>query len=189
MLPINIIVASTKEMGIGFKGNLPWRLKSELAFFSKMTKTTKDPTKRNAVIVGRKTWESIPEKNRPLKDRINIVLSTQKLDLVPKSDDLFQCSSFNEAVEAVNHPPLQSVIESVWIIGGAVLYKKVIEEGLCDKIYWTEIMVDFECDTFMPKWSSDDFVECEDASVPNDVQEENGIKYKYKVFKKIATSC
>ncbi len=46
-----------------------------MALFAQLTKWTNDPGKRNAVIMGRKTWESIPEKNRPLANRLNIVLS------------------------------------------------------------------------------------------------------------------
>jgi len=53
--------------------------RKEMAYFSRMTKCTKDSNKQNAVIMGRKTWESIPEKNRPLAGRINIVLSRQDL--------------------------------------------------------------------------------------------------------------
>lgn len=52
--------------------------RKEMTYFSRMTKRTKDSSKQNAVIMGRKTWESIPEKNRPLAGRINIVLSRQE---------------------------------------------------------------------------------------------------------------
>ena len=48
-----------------------------MKYFSRMTKTTKDSTKKNAVLMGRKTWESIPEKFRPLPQRLNIVISSQ----------------------------------------------------------------------------------------------------------------
>jgi dihydrofolate reductase len=50
-----------------------------MAYFARMTKRTKDSSKQNAVIMGRKTWESIPDKKRPLDKRINIVLSRQNL--------------------------------------------------------------------------------------------------------------
>jgi dihydrofolate reductase len=48
-------------------------------FFTRMTSTTKDSSKQNAVIMGRRTWESIPKKYKPLANRINIVLSSQRL--------------------------------------------------------------------------------------------------------------
>ncbi|KAI5010203.1 hypothetical protein ZWY2020_012340 [Hordeum vulgare] len=56
-----VVVAATREMGIGKDGALPWKLPSDLKFFKDLTMATSDPSKRNAVIMGRKTWESIPK--------------------------------------------------------------------------------------------------------------------------------
>jgi len=72
---INLIVAAAQNMGIGYKGGIPWVLRKDLALFAMLTKTTVSETMRNAVVMGRRTWESIPEKNRPLNNRLNIVLS------------------------------------------------------------------------------------------------------------------
>ena len=60
--------------------SLPWRLKSEMAHFSRVTKAVASGSegKTNAVIMGRKTWDSIPKKFRPLPGRLNIVLSSQE---------------------------------------------------------------------------------------------------------------
>ena len=86
-MKFNLIVAVCgKSMGIGNKGQLPWRLKSEMKHFASTTTTTKDPSKRNAVIMGRKTWESIPIKFRPLKNRLNLVLSRQNDFSLPVPD-------------------------------------------------------------------------------------------------------
>lgn len=104
-IPLTLIVAATPKNGIGKNGSLPWpMLKKEMAYFARITKrvptptntgslqsdtfkqTVLDGTQRNAVIMGRKTWESIPRKFRPLKDRTNIVISSQareKLDSIP----------------------------------------------------------------------------------------------------------
>ena len=77
-MKINLIVAACgKSMGIGLNGELPWRLKSEMKYFAETTTKTKDSDKINAVIMGRKTWESIPAKFRPLKNRLNVILSRQ----------------------------------------------------------------------------------------------------------------
>ena len=56
-------------------GTMPWRLPSDMAYFKELTSRTADPSKQNAVVMGRKTWESIPIKFRPLAGRVNIVLS------------------------------------------------------------------------------------------------------------------
>ena len=76
--PLNCIVAVSQNMGIGKDGNLPWPpLRNEFRYFQRMTTVSSVEGKQNLVIMGRKTWLSIPEKNRPLKDRINIVLSRE----------------------------------------------------------------------------------------------------------------
>merc|ERR1712002_220926 len=77
---LNGIVAVCPDLGIGKNGNLPWhpvRLNNEFKHFRKMTATPSVEGKQNVVIMGRKTWFSIPEKNRPLNNRINIVLSRE----------------------------------------------------------------------------------------------------------------
>lgn len=73
----SIIVAATKEQGIGFKGKLPWHLPKEMNKFKQITSTTTQPNLQNAVIMGRKTFECIPSKFRPLTNRLNIILSSQ----------------------------------------------------------------------------------------------------------------
>lgn len=75
-----LIVAATEEYGIGVQGTLPWRIPKDMAFFKHVTthiptESSPDPDARNAVIMGRVTWESIPPKFRPLPDRLNIIVS------------------------------------------------------------------------------------------------------------------
>lgn len=91
---INIIVAATKENGIGLRGTLPFRIRQDMSYFASVTtlfgrvdkvyySTSEEESSKecpkldqlNCCIMGRKTWDSIPQKFRPLKDRINIVLS------------------------------------------------------------------------------------------------------------------
>ena len=62
----SIIIAVDDKNGIGKNGTLPWRIKEDMEFFRTVTSTTKKKHRQNAVIMGRKTWESIPEKHRPL---------------------------------------------------------------------------------------------------------------------------
>ena len=94
-MKISLIVAGCKVkgndnlLGIGIGGNLPWRLKKEMAHFTKLTKGNG----QNAVLMGRKTWESIPTKFRPLKDRYNIIVTT-KTDYNLDTDSKF-ANAFN----------------------------------------------------------------------------------------------
>ena len=75
--PFSVVVAACKQTrGIGAGGKLPWRLRGDMQYFKQLTRSTADPLKRNAVIMGRKTWQSIPEKFRPLADRLNVVVSS-----------------------------------------------------------------------------------------------------------------
>ena len=82
-MKINLIVAGCRlngndnVLGIGQAGNLPWKLKKEMKHFANLTTFTKDTEKQNAVLMGRKTWESIPFKFKPLKNRYNLVLTSQ----------------------------------------------------------------------------------------------------------------
>jgi dihydrofolate reductase/thymidylate synthase len=71
---VDVVVAATETWGIGKEGKLPWHLPTDMAFFRKVTSTAV-AGKRNAVIMGRRTWASIPGKFRPLSGRINVVLS------------------------------------------------------------------------------------------------------------------
>lgn len=84
MSRVTLIVAATTNNGIGHAGKLPWRLPQEMQYFAKVT-SGKDTVqedggeknKKNAVVMGRATWESIPHRFRPLAGRINIVVSRQ----------------------------------------------------------------------------------------------------------------
>ncbi len=73
--PISVVVAATAAGGIGRDGKLAWELPSDMAFFRSTTMAVQQTSKQNAVIMGRRTWSSIPAKFRPLKGRLNIVLS------------------------------------------------------------------------------------------------------------------
>ncbi|KAJ1940668.1 dihydrofolate reductase, partial [Linderina macrospora] len=77
--PLLLVVAAAQNNGIGINNDLPWRLRKDMAFFNQATTTTTltDPSLpvMNVCIMGRRTWESIPPKHRPLNDRYNIVVS------------------------------------------------------------------------------------------------------------------
>ena len=77
MTKLTLIVAATTSNGIGHSSRLPWRLPHEMAYFAHVTSNAPEG-KKNVVIMGRKTWESIPPKFRPLKDRLNVVISRDR---------------------------------------------------------------------------------------------------------------
>src|SRR5689334_18443373 len=78
MVPFDIVVAMDLNSGIGKDGNLPWDIPGDLRHFKDITSRPHSMLKKNAVIMGRKTWESLPEKFRPLPGRVNLVLTHNK---------------------------------------------------------------------------------------------------------------
>src|SRR5262245_10605196 len=78
MVPFDIVVATDMNSGIGKDGQLPWNLPGDLRHFKDVTSRAKSPLKKNAVIMGRKTWEALPDKFRPLPGRVNLVLTHNK---------------------------------------------------------------------------------------------------------------
>lgn len=194
---IGIIACLLPNFGIGYKGKLPWRLPSEIKFFKNVTTSTQDSNKRNAVIMGRKTWESIPHKFRPLPFRLNIIIS-RSFDRwnVVNSDTIFTNSlvkSINELKKKCN----ELKIERIFIIGGADIYNQSYE--LCDYFLITMIESDHpvEIDTFLnKKLLMEHFVESDKLSEffsMNNIDlddfklyvEENGFKYKHTLFTRI----
>lgn len=182
-MKFNLIVAACENLGIGIKGDLPWKLRSELKYFSRMTKKIENTNKQNVVIMGRKTYFGVPESKRPLPDRINIILSRN-----PKPEDypsnVILCTSLDEAIKRLEELELKNTIENVWIVGGSSVYKEAMESEYCHRLYFTKIKAKFDCDTFFPK-IPDTFKRIEnDDDVPKEIQEENGIQYEYQIYEK-----
>lgn len=181
---INLIVAVCENMGIGVNGGLPWKLKSELAHFARLTKETREEGKKNMVIMGRRTWESIPDKFRPLPGRVNMILSS-KMSSNGVPENVLVCSSFESAIKEVQKQPLADQIETVWVIGGSSVYQLALASEFCHRVYLTKINKVFDCDTFLPPVDEKIFQRVNDSAVPQDLQEENGTTYEYVVYEKM----
>nr|XP_033785086.1 dihydrofolate reductase isoform X1 [Geotrypetes seraphini] len=181
---INAIVAVCPGMGIGKDGKLPWPLlRNEFKHFQRMTMTPAVEGKQNAVIMGRKTWLSIPEKNRPLKGRINIVLSRELTE--PPQGAHHLAKSLDDALALLETPELSSKVDQVWIIGGSSLYKELMEKPVHQRLFVTRILQEFDCDTFLPEINGDTYsLLPEYPGISADLQEENGVQYRFEVFEK-----
>ncbi|KAE8863700.1 hypothetical protein PTNB73_06907 [Pyrenophora teres f. teres] len=172
---LTLILAATPNLGIGNAGGLPWpQLKKEMGFFARVTKRTSPPSnngtkKINAVLMGRKTWESIPPKFRPLKDRLNIVITSKPEEFAKKLDkknaeDVTEgpmfCSGILDALSQLERlqakktssspssPDLE--LDKIFVIGGASIYKTALELPQTKRVLLTKINKEFECDTFFP---------------------------------------
>jgi len=140
-MPLHMIYARARNGVIGNLGQLPWHLPEDLAHF-------KRTTLGQPVVMGRVTWESLPEKFRPLPGRSNVVVSRQTSFSAAGA----QLASSLEAAMAL-FPPT----EIIWLIGGAQLYAKGL--SLASQIVVTEIDADYEGDAFAPLISSNDWTE------------------------------
>ncbi|KAG2350335.1 hypothetical protein BDR05DRAFT_954431 [Suillus weaverae] len=203
MSHLTIIVAATTSNGIGQHGKLPWRLSKEMAYFARVTSTASEGRK-NAVIMGRKTWESIPANFRPLSKRLNVVISHNK-DYELTSSDLSApvhlCSNLTSAVELAS----QTDIHRRFIIGGVSLISETLNPTslnpmscIADRVLLTRILApDFpQCDVFMPdflgaseegkaEWKQathDELVQWTGFDVPVGVQEEKGVSYEFQMW-------
>lgn len=118
-----VVVAATRNMGIGKEGKLPWRLPSDLKFFKGITGTTSDPSRKNAVIMGRKTWESIPLEYRPLPGRLNVVLTRSGSFDIATAENVVICGSLGSALQLLAASPYGLSIENVFVIGGGEIFR------------------------------------------------------------------
>ena len=136
-MKIGLIWAQARNRVIGKDGVMPWHLPEDLAHFKRVTLN-------HPVIMGRKTWDSIPPKFRPLPGRTNIVV-TRQADWHEKGA---QCSSsLREALQQCENS------NQVWVIGGAQIYAQALP--LADELVVTEIDADFDGDAHAPALSAE----------------------------------
>lgn len=170
-MPFSLIAAVDKNYGIGKNDTLPWRLPTDLQYYHNTTRGNG----KNVVIMGRVTWESIPEKYRPLSRRINIVITRNASYALPPAVE--KAASLAEALlVAQKHNP-----EEIFVIGGAQIFAEAILHPQCKKIYLTEIDAVFDCDTFFPHFNKKIFQEVSESSV----HEENRVTFCFVVYEKV----
>ncbi len=158
-MPFDIVVGvHADNWAIGAEGKIPWKCPADMKFFKELTTTTRDPAKTNAVIMGRATFESM---GKPLPNRLNIVLSKMPKALekcvVNQREGVFFMQDFNEAVQQLEEMP---AIETIYVIGGEMVYRQAISHPKCDKIYLNTIHKTCDlskADRFFPAINKYDF--------------------------------
>lgn len=161
-MKLELVVAADEERGIGKGGDLPWKLPGDMAFFRRLTTGAGD----NAVIMGRKTWDSIPSRFRPLKKRRNIVLTRQaSLDL---GDRALTVASLDEALLAAEG------CNRCFVIGGAEIYRLALAHPRVATVHLTEVEGSFGCDTFLPTFPAS--FSCIERG---ERQEDEGLGYRF----------
>ena len=142
--PFNIIVAHDLNYGIGINNDIPWHLPVDMAYFKDIT-TTAATDKKNAVIMGRKTWESIPQKFRPLPNRQNIVLSRTQ-------NTLTGAQVVQSLDDALDYCDQNDNIDQIFVIGGSQIYEAAITHKRCQQLYITKVYQSFDCDAYFPTY-------------------------------------
>jgi dihydrofolate reductase len=129
-------VARARNGVIGRDGDLPWRLKSDLKLFKAVTLA-------KPIIMGRKTWDSLPR--RPLPGRTNIVLSR---DGSFEPAGAIACERFEEAVSIAREQAEEDGAEEVCVIGGAALFTLALPKA--KRMYLTDVQADVDGDVYFP---------------------------------------
>jgi dihydrofolate reductase len=151
IMTFEIIVACDLHGGIGKNGAIPWDIPEDRIRFKNITQST-DSIINTAVIMGRKTWESL--KQRPLKNRINIVVSRKRKSDAPiyVADNSIWASSYEDAMMYCEQLLWQNEVAKVFIIGGESLYTLALNDPRVTKIHCTLVNTVVPlCDTYFPR--------------------------------------
>ncbi len=168
-----MILAIDSKDGLWKDGDLAWKISKDMKYFKEVT--TGEWDTQNAVVMWRKTWDSIPEKYRPLPGRINAILSRS---YTPEDDYWTICkySSFDSAVDKLS---AREDVNDIFIIWGAQIYNLALESEALETLYLTRVEWDYDCDVFMDI----DFSKFEEESIWEWQESKKGIKFRFEVYK------
>lgn len=170
-MKISLIAAMAENRVIGINNKLPWKLPADLAWFKK--NTLKKP-----IVMGRKTWESLPFK--PLPDRENIIISRDKHYQAKNNEVIHSvtlCTSINNAIDYAHKQKYQELM----FIGGAMLYEQVLERT--DRLYLTQVQGVFAGDAWFPEI---DFSQWQESySEEHQPDKNNPHYYRFSILNKI----
>ena len=166
---LSIIVAQAENRAIGLNGDMPWHLSGDLKRFKALTMG-------HPVVMGRRTWESLPK--RPLSGRRNIVFS-QSNDFAPEGAEVVR--SVNELFSL-----LRDCDDEVFIIGGGRIYNMLLP--FTHRLYITWVHRDFpEADTFFPSIDLSEFSKISETEIMTD--EKSGLQFCYAEYDRKFTLC
>ena len=171
----DIVVAADLDWGIGKASGLPWpRLRGDLQHFKRITSTAADG-KLTAIVMGRKTWQSAEVGSKPLPKRLNVVITRSHDFEVPA--DVAVANSLDAALEAAYGPD----IETVFVVGGAEIYREALGHPELRWIYLTRVEGHFACDAYLPN------LDIGFTRVPWDGEQEledNGVRYRFEKLRR-----
>lgn len=154
-----LVVARARNGVIGRDNALPWRIRSDMAWF-------KASTMGKPIIMGRRTWDSLPKK--PLPGRTNIVLSRDG-SFEPRG--ALACETFSEAVGIARDQAADDGVDEVCVIGGSALFELSLPKAR--RLYLTEVLADVEGDVFFPAFDEGAWTETHREEHPAGEQDEH----------------
>jgi len=157
-------VARARNGVIGRDGDLPWRLKSDLQIFKQVTLF-------KPVIMGRKTWDSLPKK--PLPGRLNVVLSRDG-SFEPKGAVV--CETLDEAFQIAREQASEDGAEEVCVIGGAAVFAEALPRA--KRLYLTEVDAVVEGDTHLPAFDEGQWREVRGEAHPAGPDDEHAFVFR-----------
>lgn len=168
-MKVSLIVCVDASNGIGKQNKLGWSLAKDMKNF-------KETTIGSVCIMGRKTWDSIPEKFRPLSGRINIIISSHVLEYSKTNIDpnIIFCKSPLEALTIAS-----TYKKEIFVIGGASIYEQL--KPYANKLYITRLFSDFDCDTI---FDTTDLCDCgvkTESVLGTDIDRISGLMIHYEI--------
>lgn len=164
---ISHIAAMAENRVIGKDNDLPWRLPDDMKFFMQTTKG-------HHVIMGRKNYDSLHDKFKPLPHRTNIVVTRQKNFTAPG------CIVVNSVDEAIDIAKKNNEQEA-FVIGGAEIYKLTLP--FTNRIYLTEIHASVKGDTFYPEFSKSEWKEV--SRIPHSADERHPFSFDFVIYERV----
>lgn len=166
---INLIAILSRETrAIGKEGGLIWDNPTDMARFRELTR-------EHPVIMGRKTWESLPEKHRPLTKRTNIVVSR---DTSFEADGAEVVDTIEKALERAK---TSAGGDEAWVIGGGMIYSLALPYA--DRLYLTLVDDETEGDAYFPVWNEFEVLEQSEPSF-----DENGKRFQFVTLARRAST-
>jgi dihydrofolate reductase len=160
-----LIAAMGRNREIGSNNDLMWHLRADMQFF-------RETTMGHFVIMGRKNFDSIPPKYKPLQGRVNVII-TRNPDFL--HEECYTCSSIEESIEIAE----SNGEEKVFVIGGGQIYQLAMDAGLVDEMYITHVEGSFsQAEVFFPDFVESDWEKVHLQSVKADIQNE----FDFEIF-------
>jgi len=217
--PLTLIVATSPMLGIGRSGQLPWHLKADLQFFARVTaraapaEPASSPARpvQNAIVMGRRTWESIPPRLRPLRGRLNVVVSgaacaasgarfAWRDELGKGGRGALWAASLGEALEGLKGGVVRAEggeevgVGRVFVIGGSRVYAAALERPETKSVLLTRVFGEWDCDVFFPVdldaekgWKRkgiQEFRKWVGQDVPEGTVKEGDIEFEFRMYER-----